>query len=274
MQEKKNEKKVILVFSDIDGTLIQKAKDEDNVDSLVKVSQTKYGCSYMTLKANQDLHELDNKIEFIFTTSRGAEAYSGMNWGFNPKHVLIEGGSVLLTNGQKDKQWDEDVRKIMGEDFLLLQKLRELVCSLGYTMKYEHNEYLLDFLDKDYISVKDEEKKQIKCEMVKNKLYEIKRIRQGFNIYSHNNGMIIVYKKLEKGEMIKKYIEKFKNKKDVITISMGDTPTDSTMFNITDYSFGPKGSGATFEYEILDDFESKLGFTSFILDGVRKIIFN
>ena len=265
-------KKKIIVFSDIDGTLIQKASDTDNTEGMIKISQTKYGSSYMTVQANELLHDLDSEIEFVFTTSRGAESYSKIDWGFIPKHVLIEGGSVLLTDGKKDEQWEKVVRSIMGDDFSLLSKLRELVCNFGYSMKYEKNEYLLDFFDNDYKINKDEQQKQKKFEIIKNKLYENPVIKEKFNVYSHNNGMMIVYKKLEKGQMIKKYIERFKNNGDVVTISMGDALTDSTMFDITDYSFGPKGSGATYEYNFSKSFESRLGFTIFILNGINNLL--
>lgn len=265
-----------IVFSDIDGTLIVKmdddtAKKNSEKEELIKISKTKNGCSYMTNKNNQFMKQLDEEMEFVLVTSRGQESYECIDWGFTPKHILIEGGSILLTNGKKDLNWDNDVKKIMGTDFKLLQLLREQVCNLGYSMKYENNEYLLDFLDIDFKNNKDDEQKKAKFEDTKNKLCENPIVKEKFNIYSHSNGMMIVHKKLEKGEMIKKYIKQFADKEKITTISAGDSKTDSTMFDITDYSFGPLNSGATYEYEFDGSSESKLGFTTFILEGINKI---
>lgn len=265
-----------IVFSDIDGTLIVKMDDDTaqkygEKEELIKISKTKNGCSYMTKKNNRFMKQLDEEMEFVLVTSRGQESYEGIDWGFTPKHILIEGGSVLLTNGIKDLNWDNDIKEIMGKDFELLQLLRDQVCNLGYGMKYENNEYLLDFLDIDFKKNKDAEQKKAKFEETKNKLCENPIIKEKFNIYSHSNGMMIVHKKLEKGEMIKKYIKQFADKEKVTTISAGDSKTDSTMFNITDYSFGPVNSGAKYEYEFDSSSESKLGFTTFILEGINKI---
>ncbi len=278
MEEKKNGKKVILVFSDIDGTLIQKAKEGDNVEGLVPVSKTKYGCSYMTAEQIKNLQQLDNEIEIVLTTSRGLESYETIHFGFTPEHVLIESGSVLITEGKKDEQWDNQVKEdIMGEDFKLLQKIKEIVCSSGYSMKYEKNEYLLDFVDKEYLEEKNEDKKQTKFDTLQKKLLGDPEIGNKFICYSHNNGLTVVYKGLDKGEMIERYKQRIKKEygisdEDLFTVSMGDSAADSTMFKITDYSFGTKGSGATFEYEISKTLESKLGFTDFIFKGLKELI--
>lgn len=270
----------IIAFSDIDGTIIVKVSNkqmkkynEKNKDNpLIKVSTTQYGSSYMRTYDNKLLREIDSKISFVLITSRGQESYNKINLGFIPTNVLVEGGSVLLINGIVDEEWNMEIMDIIKEEKEWFEVIREKVYNLGYQKKNEKNKYLLDFIDADYIKSENKEKKNAKFEMTKKSLFEEKVIKEKFNIYPSSNGMFIVHKKLEKGEMIKKYIRKFKNNPDFITVSIGDTQTDSTMFDITKYSFGSRGSGATNEYEILDTLDSKIGFTSFALTGLNQLI--
>lgn len=265
----------IIAFSDIDGTLIKKLSDEEakrQTDlgiNLIPISRTKNGCSYMTKKQHEKLMQIVQQIDFVPVTSRAKESYDLVDFGFVCKHALVEGGSVLLVDGNVDAEWKSEIDAMVQTESDLFPEIKKTVSeTLGFDIKYD-NDYLLDFIDREYVASKDKEEKSIKYLATKQSLEENPRIKEHFNIYASSNGMYLVHKKLEKGEMLKKYTAKYGMGENTLTISMGDSKTDSTMFKVTQDSIGVVGSGAQ---NIFVDNGQPFGFIDFILDTLEKRI--
>lgn len=116
----------LILFSDLDGTLIFSAKRKQVGDIIV---ERKDGVEISCVTARQA--ELFPRLSNVIpVTTRSVEQYKRIEFarlGFSPKYALCDNGGTLLIDGEPDAEWSEWSSAIVRECSDELSAFRELL---------------------------------------------------------------------------------------------------------------------------------------------------
>lgn len=116
----------LILFSDLDGTLIFSAKRKQVGDIVI---ERKDGAEISCVTARQA--ELFPRLHNIIpVTTRSIEQYKRIEFakhGFSPKYALCDNGGTLLVNGERDAEWSEWSSVIFAKCEDELSRFRELL---------------------------------------------------------------------------------------------------------------------------------------------------
>lgn len=115
----------LILFSDLDGTLIFSAKRRQVGDIII---ERKDGEPISCITARQA--ELLPKIRNIIpVTTRSVEQYRRIEFPecFAPEYALCDNGSTLLINGEKDGPWLERSAEILAEAMQEMTRFRTML---------------------------------------------------------------------------------------------------------------------------------------------------
>lgn len=116
----------LILFSDLDGTLIFSAKRKQ-VGDIVIERKNGEEISCVTARQAELFPRLRNVIP---VTTRSIEQYKRIEFarfGFSPKYALCDNGGTLLVNGGRDAEWAEWSAEIFAECEGELSRFRELL---------------------------------------------------------------------------------------------------------------------------------------------------
>lgn len=116
----------LILFSDLDGTLIFSAKRKQVGDIVVERKDCK-PVSCVTARQAELFPQLANVIP---VTTRSVEQYRRIEfakWGFEPEYALCDNGGTLIVNGEPDEEWLRWSRSIFEESADELARFRELL---------------------------------------------------------------------------------------------------------------------------------------------------
>lgn len=116
----------LILFSDLDGTLIFSAKRKQVGDIVI---ERKDGAEISCVTARQA--ELFPRLSGVVpVTARSIEQYKRIEFarlGFSPKYALCDNGGTLLVNGEPDPEWSAWSAEIAAECSDELSAFRELL---------------------------------------------------------------------------------------------------------------------------------------------------
>lgn len=230
-------------FTDMDGTIMCNKKGCASPKGLVPVAQ-KNGkhASYMTPHAFTTLKKITRMLECVPITTRCMESYKNIFIGSSFSHALVENGAILIKWEKSncgiiwniDHDWLQESMDIVSEDKKTFLKAKALLLTCGYVEKWQNVQFTLDFVQMENCGDKTSPKEM--AEILK---------REGCGdvllIVPGNSGICCTYKKLSKGEAIKRYCKKFGS---YPLISSGDREEDNSMFGHTFYSVGTQDTDA------------------------------
>ena len=78
-----------------------------------------------TSKQHEKLMQIVQQIDFVPVTSRAKESYDLVDFGFVSKHALVEGGSVLLVDGNVDAEWKSEIDAMVQTESDLFPEIKE-----------------------------------------------------------------------------------------------------------------------------------------------------
>lgn len=196
--------------------------------------------------------EILNSIKVIPVTSRCEQSYKNIYLKSFFSDALVDNGAILVTDDTiLYNLWIKKSREIVNEDSETLHKIKSILKEYGLQDKWG-SEFTADFFRKD---------------ISKNEILEIstllKKYEDNFLINIGKDYVLVSYKKLSKGENIKRYANLF-NKN--ILLTAGDNLEDISMFKYSKYSIGKDNS--TFIIKS----ENKLDFCDKVLNKSYEII--
>ncbi len=116
----------LILFSDLDGTLIFSAKRKQAGDIVI---ERKDGADISCVTARQ-AEIFPQLLNVIPVTTRSVEQYKRIEFpqlGFSPRYALCDNGGTLLVNGEPDAEWSEWSLAIVRECSDELSAFRELL---------------------------------------------------------------------------------------------------------------------------------------------------
>lgn len=116
----------LILFSDLDGTLIFSAKRKQVGDIIVERKNGE-AVSCITARQAELFPRLANVIP---VTTRSIEQYRRIEFarfGFAPRYALCDNGGTLLVDGEIDGEWSRWSREIFAECEEELSRFRELL---------------------------------------------------------------------------------------------------------------------------------------------------
>jgi hydroxymethylpyrimidine pyrophosphatase-like HAD family hydrolase len=208
-------------ITDLDGTVIYSHRRVGDTRNMTCIeNQPKYQ-SYINTHLYKNLAQWNDIVPFIPLTTRSEEEYKRIRFPFVPQYALVGNGAVLLRNGERVVEWEQETKKLIENEY---QVLRAIEAKLAECLDL-YNIQTLRIVENSFLFVKTDEAEQLDC--------YIKRSFDMTNLtlYRHNNKISIVPTQLEKGiaaRRLRKYL-------DIKTIvSAGDTDMDTSMLEYAD----------------------------------------
>lgn len=239
-----------LFCTDLDNTLFCQVKP-DNFGICVAMKNGVHA-SYMTSESYDKFVALTKMLHILPVTTRCRKSYENVYLKKYFNRALVDNGAVLVSKNAKEEiDWLNESYKLIEKYEPAFKELRNILESYGYEEKWGSN-FVLDYVHKGLT----EEKKR-----------EISKILETYNkdflINMGNSSMLCTYKKLSKGENIKRYAKCYEYN---LFMSAGDNLEDVSMYEQTDISIGKKA--ATY---ILDT-NDKLEFCNFVINTVYDLL--
>lgn len=106
---------MIVFYSDLDNTLIYSYKREIGEEKRCVEVYHGREISFMSECSYGLLQEVCQKALFVPVTTRSVEQYERIDLGIGvPEYALVCNGGILLVNGQRDRGWYEESRKMVS----------------------------------------------------------------------------------------------------------------------------------------------------------------
>jgi hydroxymethylpyrimidine pyrophosphatase-like HAD family hydrolase len=232
----------IIIFSDIDDTLIQTKRKTDFSKNVVVGSYNKEGeeASFFYEGTKIFIDQLiSSGITFIPTTARNFEAYKRTIFYNNQKinFAILNFGGLILIDNVEDKEWLEHISK----EYETINSMETILDTLK---KYlSSNKILLTIknIDNYYISIYN--KNQLDNEET------ITEIRVLLNKFVYKNDYLYLYENGNSFALLPNFLNKkfavdylINKLSPILSIGAGDNISDLDFMNSTDFKLVPKSS--------------------------------
>lgn len=226
----------MIYASDLDRTLIYsesflESNPLDNRDDKILIDTSKV-CSYIhkDVAAHLSFMIRQGKIRFVPVTTRSLKEYQRIRFkdiGIEPEYAITSNGGIILHNGVEMQEWTDIVRQnIDCEEFKSIKEYLDGLPEFNYCAKIIDQSLLFTKFDKELIGSTG----------IKNKISEIEKKYQQYDIFVHKNKVYVVPKYIKKSiaiNWLKHYL-----KEDVV-IASGDSAFDLPMLSIADLAIIP-----------------------------------
>lgn len=239
----------IFLASDLDRTLIYSKKFISEVD-INKIETIEYKennpLSYMSKSAKEELNRLifEKKLIFIPVTTRSNEQFRRVKISKNIKYAITFNGGCILKYGEKDKKWDQIIKKRLNYESAFREDIFRIFIELKekeiFLRIYMANEYFVYAILNPKI---DANKLKNHWSSYFNKL--------GWTLYFSYTKVYCIPYFLTKDLALKEIIEREKIK---TCISSGDTIMDFCMAKVSDEFLLPAHAQKS---EVINDFKFK-----------------
>lgn len=208
--------------------------------------------SFMTGVSYDKFVKICDYYDILPVTTRCLASYNNIYLKKYFKDALVENGAVLISNNKDEMEsWLLESRSIISNDKKDFDNIRSIIEGYGYNEKWpEDSEFVLDYTHPD---ITDEIKFQIRKQLC---------VYDNFEIVLGNSSIVVVYKKLSKGECIKRYAKKYEKE---IFIVAGDSKLDHSMFKESFISIGKEDANFNFMTS------NKLDFCNFVVKTLYKL---
>ena len=201
-----------IVFSDLDGTLINSAK-RGGKDDIVIERKNKEDISCITLRQAVLFPQLSNIIP---VTTRSIEQYRRIKIeGFDPEYALCSNGGNLIVGGKVSEDWFCCSKKLCKESEEEIKRL----CSVLETDK--HRCFEIRTVDELFLFTKSKDPQKTLENLGKSELC---------GCYSTGEKIYVFPKQLSKGNAVKRLAEVLGIEKNFIACA-GDSAIDVSMLN-------------------------------------------
>lgn len=249
---------MIVLHTDLDNTMIYSYKqDIGKYKRTVEIYQERE-ISFITEKTFELLNQVKEKMLIVPTSTRTIEQYKRIHLGVGLfPYALVCNGGILLTDGERDKEWYKDSLENIKESQKELDRARK------FLEKDARRSFELRFIEELFIFTKCEEPTEV-IKDLKEKL-DISKV----DVFHNGIKVYVVPKNLSKGNAIKR----FKNYVEAdMVIAAGDSEFDISMLLGADIGLAPCGFSKKFgmDMEWREASEGEL-FSEYVLRQCMKI---
>lgn len=226
----------MIYASDLDRTLIYsesflESNPLENKEDKILIDTSKV-CSYIhkDVAAHLSFMIRKKKIRFIPVTTRSLAEYKRIRLkevGIEPEYAITSNGGIILHNGKEVQEWKDNVyNNVKVEELISIKDYLDNLPEFNYCAKIVDNALIFTKYSKELIGKPE----------IKNRITELKKRYQQYNILVHKNKVYVVPKYVSKDNALN-WLKQYINEDNVI--ASGDSAFDIPMLNIADLAIIP-----------------------------------
>lgn len=216
-----------ILASDLDQTLIYSYRQELGKDKVLAELYHGREVSFFTRRAYEELQRLYEQLLFVPVTTRSVEQYERIRFSevWTPKAALAANGSVLLENGIRVPEWEEESRRLCEGSQEGLFRAEEILASDPY------RSFEIRRVDGFFVFTKSEQPKQT-----------MQRLKEGLQFLGtrvHHNGskVYVLPEMLHKGTALQRLRKRYAPCE---ILASGDSLFDVEMMEEADAAVCPR----------------------------------
>lgn len=201
--------------TDLDGTCIFFNRQLTDVKGFIEIDNHKSYRGYMHERLYQELPESNRQRWFVPVTTRSIEQYQRIALPIQPVLALTSNGGRLFVNGIEDETWFQESLEFVSECVTELQKSQRI---LGNPVFVDNCFYYKKHTSEEFAK--------------RNELYlKVYGDETKVSIHRKQKKVYVIPKGLEKGNAIRRLIEKYKF---TSVWAAGDSSLDTSMLQIAE----------------------------------------
>ncbi|MCK5726895.1 MAG: hypothetical protein KAH22_08745 [Thiotrichaceae bacterium] len=237
------------LFLDLDDTVFQTRRKCDSLEHATPAAFSLSGepSSYYLPKQKILLKLLQDHWQIIPTTARTKAAYKRVELGVPCESgaILNHGATILLPNGQEDKQWRATIETQLLKLQPLFSQLKQAIEQ--YAEQHDLN-LLVRIIDEAeleyYVEVRHHDKKyKVLQDLLTNCIRPLLANSLDCQAYLNSNLLSILPNIVNKSHAVNYQLEKLKQQYgEIMTMGMGDSQSDAPFIALCDYAMIPQGT--------------------------------
>lgn len=191
--------------------------------------------SFLTERTYKLLQELRKKVLVVPISTRTIEQYNRIDLGVGIfPYALVCNGGVLLVNGERDREWEQQSLQRIESSFGELERAIHLLEG-DVRRKFE-----LRFVEHMFVFTKCVEAERVVA-LLKEELNMLQ-----VDVVQNREKVYVVPKRLSKGEALLRFQE---DRRDFFAVAAGDSEFDISMLRVAKERMVPFGFGKRFKVE-------------------------